>query len=274
MAGLCARVILLLATLALSAEPSAFAVEPGDAALVNDDECAAGAVGVDGACGLQALQLRAKRQQAEDAGGQAGEWPNPFHGSDKDTQHTQAVESDAINCYPEAGQLAPWCGTLRNFSALFDTNDPAKMQQAVDHFCSFASNEEGITVALTERSYYLMYHQNVERVLKQYLSTGLFHWRMGNNITEIDKHKENTVRLVRDGTFTLELGWRKSLFTSVLMRTLPNAVKFPFSHVKTLEDCKECPAKFVFTVKNIASTDTEHHWVITELILVKLAPGV
>lgn len=266
-------IVLLQVTLALTTQPSAAAGELGVAALVADDECTAGDVGIDGACGLQALQLKVQRQSAEDVEKQAAEWANPFYDSDE-IQHTRAVESDAITCIPEEGQLAPWCGTMQNFSALFDTDDPAKMQRAIDQFCRFATNEEGITVALTERDYYLMYHQNVERVLKQYLSMGLFQWHMDNNITEFDKQEEDIVRLVRTGTFTLELGWRKTLFTSALMRTLPSDKKFPFSHVKALEDCEECPAKFVFTVKKIASTDAEHDWVITEIVLIKLAPEV
>lgn len=272
----------LALAISLLATPAAIANDLSGVVLAADDECAASAG--EGGCGLQALQLRAQQQAAVEQqvaerhlldgdGDGDGDDEDDKDGeiSDLSGMGTEHLDHEPIQCIPGEGHTAPWCGVLRNFSKLFDTNDPAKMQQALDLYCKFKGDESGLTIALTKRDYYLMYHNNLEKVLKTWMGTGTFAWHMGEAVTEIGSPKEGTYHLVRNGTFKLNLGWKKVLFTKTVMRTLPHAMTFPFSTVDALEDCPDCPAKFLFTVKQVGFTGTEHDWLITEILLVKLA---
>merc|ERR1719343_607948 len=134
------------------------------------------------------------------------------------------------------------------------------MQHAVNAHGKFRRHTDGITIAVTDNDYYRMYHGNVRRVLNQYLKSGYFGWGFHNTFTEVASHHHGTVKVLRDGFFTLKLGSMKTIFWYSVCKALPHGQKFPYSHVQHLKDCDHCPAKTMFTLERQESGE----WKITD----------
>lgn len=223
---------------ALAAAPS-LEEEVAAVAAAADDECSADAAASPEGCGLSALQLRATQQEG-DATAQQG-------------------------C-----KGMPGCATITAFNKEFDSNLPKEMQKGMNTYTEWKSQQEGIKVAVTEDHYYEMYHQNVGSKLGEYMPQGLFGWKFGNHYTLVRK-THTTAVIARSGTITFNLGWwRRSMFWNACVKSLPSGHKFDFSHVTDFNDCHDCPAKMEYTLKKGGLTGKEQHWVITDLVLVKL----
>lgn len=157
------------------------------------------------------------------------------------------------------------------FCQLFDSNDPWKMQKALDQHADFARYDEGLKIAVTKDHFYEMYHGNVGRKLSEYLPQQLFAWSFDDSFKSMRSSGEE-VKVVRTGTITFNLGWwRRSMFWSNVVKAVPDGGVFPFSSVTDFDDCTKCPAKTVFTLKRGGIDGEGGEWKIVSLILIKLA---
>lgn len=174
------------------------------------------------------------------------------------------------------GCSGEWCGAMQGFAALFDTNEPAKMQQAVDKYSEWDSDKDGIKVSVTASHYYVMYHENVKAVLTRYQGQGYFAWSFSSPFEQPDELNDashpDEITLVRDGTLTMNLGWgMRGLFWSSVVKGLPSGQVFPYSHVSHFDDCHECSAKMVLNLKKGGLHGDGAEWKIIGFSIVKLA---
>jgi len=165
-----------------------------------------------------------------------------------------------------------WCDALSSFCSLFDSNDPWEMQKAFDKYSEYASDDEGIKIAVTKDHYYEMYHGNVGRKLSEYLPQKLFAWHFDDDFKTTHHKHGQEVTIARTGTITFNLGWwRRQMFWNNVVKSLPDGEKFPFSKVEEFDDCTDCPAKMVFKLKKGGLDGTSKGWKVVDLALVKLA---
>lgn len=171
----------------------------------------------------------------------------------------------------KAGQVecqGAWCTTVSSFSELFDTNDPASMQLAIDQYAEYAEPTRGIRFAVTKDHYYEMYHGNTKRKMQEYLPQGFFAWNFNNVFENMEPTEANEAAVVQSGTMTVNLGWwRRSLFWQHAVQQLPHGLTFPFSSVTDFDDCHACPSKMMMNLTNRSSQG----WKITDITLIKLA---
>lgn len=201
----------------------------------------------------------------------------PAKGGEQPKRHAPPPNCD--NAVQNAGPgwsqsecAGPWCPVLKQFCTEFDTNEPLKMQEAFDKYSEYASEEHGIKIAVTKDHYYEMYHGNVGRKLSEYLPQGFFAWNFDDSFATLEA-TSGEVQLARMGSITFKLGWfRRNMFWNNVVKTLSDGGNFPFSCVEEFDDCTECPAKMVFTIKKGGIGSGAHQeWKVTDLALVKLA---
>jgi len=192
-------------------------------------------------------------------------------------EHQKADSGSALRGAKAGGcQGEAWCSTVEGFAKLFDTNNPATMQQAVDKYSEWDSDQDGIQVSVTATHFYVMYHENVQTVLERYQGLGYFGWNFGGDFQQPaelnDADTSDEVTLVRDGTLTMNLGWSmRGLFWSSVVKGLPHGQVFPYSHVSKFDDCNKCASKMVMTLKKGGLTGKEDGWKVVHLSIVKLA---
>merc|ERR1712217_223905 len=167
----------------------------------------------------------------------------------------------------------PWCSALISFSLMFDSNNPWQMQKGFDSYSEFANREEGIKVAVTKDHFYEMYHGNVAMKLSEFLPQGLFAWQFGPKLELMQPSSDEEIKVVRNGTISFHLGWwRRKMFWKSVVKSLPRGQVFPYSHVTKFDDCTDCPAKMVLTLKSGGLTGIESKgWKIVDVALIKLA---
>jgi len=168
-----------------------------------------------------------------------------------------------------------WCGVVNSFNALFDTNDPAKMQEAVNRYSQWPREDMGIAVAVTKDHYYEMYHGNVQAKLSEYLPKGLFSWSFGEKYKVFQEPTpENGMQavLLREGKMTLSMGWfQRNMFWHAVVKATAHGETFPEDTVEDFDDCKNCGAALSYTLKKGGLSGAGEDWVIVGLAVVKLA---
>mmetsp|Transcript_123686 Transcript_123686/g.355216 ORF Transcript_123686/g.355216 Transcript_123686/m.355216 type:complete len:278 (-) Transcript_123686:107-940(-) len=250
---------------------------PVDFSMALDDECAAGG---EHDCGVSALQRRAKvHRTAKGSLDAAGASSVPM-GSDAPVSETEAptgaVAPAAAKDVAMLGCQGPWCTTVNEFNAMFDTNEPWMMQQAIDKYSEWPSPNMGIKIGVTKDHFYEMYHGNVKSKLQEYLPQGMFGWSFGNEYRVFQApgpENGQEVVLVREGTITFALGWlRRSMFWNAVVQPLGAGMTFPYSKLEDFDDCNKCAAELTYTLKTGGLDGSEgDRWVIVDLAVVKLA---
>jgi len=172
-----------------------------------------------------------------------------------------------------SGCQGEWCSTVNAFNTLFDTNDPAKMQEAIDAHGHWPHKESGIRVGVTKDHYYCVYHGNVKSKLAEYLPRGMFGWSYGRTY-KVYQHPSTSngeqLYLVRKGNITFNLGfWRRHMFWSMLVKRT-NGWIFPYSKVVDFSDCKWCESEMVYALKKGGLDNSGNQWKIVGLDVVKL----
>jgi len=215
-------------------------------ALAADDEC--GAASSEAACSVNALQLVARLHAS-------------VADEDEDTDSSSPKPCEGV-----------WCKTVMDFCALFDTDDPWKIQEAVDNDAQYANYNDGVKIAVTKSDYYLMYHKNVARKLNEFLPQKIFSWKFGDHFETIQPTNATLATVVRNGHITFNMGWwKRKMFWNYAVRSLPQGETFPYSKVKEFDDCENCPAKMVFTLMDGGLDGKQYGWKIVDIDLIKLA---
>eukprot|EP00428_Durinskia_dybowskii_P030601 CAMPEP_0170247552 /NCGR_PEP_ID=MMETSP0116_2-20130129/23565_1 /TAXON_ID=400756 /ORGANISM="Durinskia baltica, Strain CSIRO CS-38" /LENGTH=296 /DNA_ID=CAMNT_0010498433 /DNA_START=75 /DNA_END=965 /DNA_ORIENTATION=- len=289
------RRALLAAALVACAAGEADTSRAVDLSMASDDECTAGG---ERDCSLSALQRRAKVQAEEGRFAQEGDEdvaaePDAVGGEAPAREAAApAAEAPAEAAAPAAAEATttpvasrdvtmlgcqgPWCTTINEFNALFDTNDPPKMQQAIDKYSEWPSDKMGIKVGVTKDHFYEMYHGNVKNKLQEYLPQGMFAWTFGDHyqvFQEPSAANGQEVVVVRDGTITFALGWvRRGMFWNAVVQPLGAGMTFPHSKLENFDDCDNCSAEMIYTLKKGGLDGSEgERWVIVGLAVVKMA---
>mmetsp|Transcript_107290 Transcript_107290/g.308667 ORF Transcript_107290/g.308667 Transcript_107290/m.308667 type:complete len:316 (+) Transcript_107290:111-1058(+) len=218
----------------------------------------------------------------DDAPAPSAEQAAEAGGVDESSSEPPAPQADINTAAPESvrgvamlGCRGPWCDTVNNFNALFDTNDPAMMQRAVDTYSEWPAEDTGIAVAVTKDHYYEMYHGNVKSKLSEFLPQGMFGWSFGDEYKVFQEPTGENGRegvLVRSGTVTFALGWfRRGMFWNAVVKPTPDGWTFPFSTLDEFGDCNKCAAELIYTLKKGGLTGQGDYWAIVGLAVVKLA---
>lgn len=231
-----------------------------------DDECLQHKTEGDTACGLNAVQLRARPSATRT--GDAPEQEQPIASASRpDSGNVSKAASSAPGCH------GAWCETIFAFNELFDTNNPATMQTAFDKFTEWKSDSNGIKIAVTKHDYYEMYHGNVQKKLQEYIPQGFFEWdfkQLGHNYTVVSQ-EPNKVVVARDGSLTFNLGWwRRNMFWQYCVKALPQGSQFDYSTVDAFDDCIDCPAKLEYVLMKGGLSGKTNKWAITDLLVLKL----
>jgi len=248
-------------------------MEAAEIPLGADDECdpSSSSGSEEGTCSLNALQLRAARQQLDSQGAAAGAGKATV--AAVVASNLTEVEANGTSASTTPGCEGAWCDTIFAFNQGFDTMVPATMQQAINTYSEWTSDSQGIKIAVTQHAYYEMYHKNVESKLNQYLPQGYFNWdftRLGTNYT-IVRDTNDTVVVARPGTITFNLGWwMRSMFWNSAVQQLPEGQNFDFSKVTEFDDCTNCGAMLEYTLQKGGLSGTQPGWWITDLVVIKL----
>jgi len=258
---------------------SVAAQEPSDwEALPFDDECLVQASG-ETECGVSALQRRrllvklhgpALGASGDEEDSDQASYSSDTLALDDDPAASSTRELNRSLVYKPCD--GPWCKTIEPFNKLFDTDNPALMQSALNMYSEWATDREGIKVAVTKNHYYEMYHPNVHRKLEEYLPQGFFGWKFDHDKYALVKGPtDNMVVLARKGTMMFNLGWwKRQMFWNAVIKTLPPPATFHDDNIDTFDDCQLCTAKMLYTLRKGGLKGLDEEWKITDLVLEKL----
>jgi len=160
------------------------------------------------------------------------------------------------------------------FNKLFDTTDPASIQQAMDTYSEWEGHR-GLVLGVTQNLYYEMAASEIEKKLKWLLPKGWFAWTFQPTLEEVVLEQvgaePGVIHVVRNGTFTQRLNWFQRSVVRGFLKKLHNHETFPFSHVTKFQNVDDGPSKALFTLKNGGlDGDASKGWKIIGITLLKL----
>lgn len=169
----------------------------------------------------------------------------------------------------------PWCDMLVDFARLFDSGDPAQIQQGVDMYTEWPNNVGSIKVALTRRDYCAINHERVQSILGFILPRGLVSWSLDPTLYQVDLpgRGEGVVTIARNGTFSVNLNYfYRRIFWSTYVESLPRGEFFPYTTVTSFHNCDSCPALGLLDLKEGGlDGDKSKGWRVVGVTLLKLA---
>mmetsp|Transcript_89981 Transcript_89981/g.291207 ORF Transcript_89981/g.291207 Transcript_89981/m.291207 type:complete len:216 (-) Transcript_89981:157-804(-) len=160
---------------------------------------------------------------------------------------------------PPAGlDLQGMCAVVANFTALWDSWDPASMQNAVNMYCKPGTEVEW---AMTNNLYYSMYSSNVEKRMKQFGRK--LRLAVRSDFVPVDLQPNRVVMERNNSALSLHMG--RSRFQRVLRKS-PKG--YPSNLTRFSSDCDGCQAMMKLVLEPESASDSRK-WVITELAVIR-----